>query len=89
MPNTLAPTHVDTDEDFEDDVEDETEGHSSENVTSALQEAAGIYELSNGKVIIPPDCHEMTIVNVSSVHRSWVKWCNCHNARSMQEDHLL
>ncbi|KAF8234760.1 hypothetical protein L208DRAFT_1260284 [Tricholoma matsutake] len=35
------------------------------------------------------DCHKLTVIDVSSVHRMWVKWCNCPNSRQEQENHLL
>ncbi|KAF8227999.1 hypothetical protein L208DRAFT_1293689 [Tricholoma matsutake] len=35
------------------------------------------------------DCQKLTVIDVSSVHRMWVKWCNWPNSHQEQENHLL
>jgi hypothetical protein len=88
--NSSAPDVVPQDmEHYEDDLGDATEGDGSNNIVKELKRFTGLYDLGSTTFSTPVDCHEMTVVDVSGVHRMWVKWCNCPNSRKKQEQHLL
>ena len=74
---------------YDDDLEDATEGDASNNIVKELKRFTGLYDLGATTIATPVDCHELTIIDVSGVHHTWVKWCNCPNARQDQETHLL
>lgn len=73
----------------EDEVDDVTESDVNNNIVKELKRLTGVYDLSSGAYSLPVDCHELTVVDVSGVHRVWVRWCNCPNSRQEQERHLL
>jgi hypothetical protein len=58
-------------------------------IVKELKRCTGVYDLGSATFSAPMDCQELTVVDVSGVHRMWVKWCNCPNAREQQENHLL
>jgi CxC2 like cysteine cluster associated with KDZ transposases len=85
-----APDVVGQDaEDYEDDFNDATEGDGTNNIVKEMKRFTGIYDLHSTTFPTPVDCHELTVIDVSGVHRMWVKWCNCPNSRQEQENHLL
>jgi len=62
---------------YEDDIEDVTEGDGSSNVIKELKRFTGLYALGSTIFSTPIDCQELTVVDVSSIHHMWVRWCNC------------
>jgi CxC2 like cysteine cluster associated with KDZ transposases len=88
--DTSAPDVVTQEaEQYEDDLDDPTEGDGSNHIVKELKRFIGVYDLGSTMFSTPVDCHELTVVDVSGVHRMWVKWCNCPNSRERQEQHLL
>lgn len=73
----------------EDDIDDVTESDANNNIIKELKCLTGIYNLDSIAFSIPEDYHELTVVDVSSVHWVWVRWCNCPNSHQEQEQHLL
>ena len=74
---------------YDDDLEDATEGDASNNIVKELKRFTGLYNLGATTITTPMDFHELTVIDVSGVHHTWVKWCNCPNAHQEQEMHLL
>jgi len=74
---------------YEDDIEDVTKGNGSSNVIKELKRFTGLYALGSTIFSTSIDCQELTVVDVSSVHHMWVRWCNFPNAQQHQESHLL
>ena len=76
-------------EQYEDELDDPTEGDGSNHIVKELKRFTGVYDLGSTTFSTLADCQELTVVDVSGVHRMWVKWCNCPNSREHQERHLL
>jgi hypothetical protein len=73
---------------YKDDIDDTMEGGASNNIMKELMRLAGIYDLTAGTYLLPAHCH-VTIMDISGVHRVWIKWCSCTNSKHEQEHHLL
>ena len=68
------------------DLDDATEGDGTNNIVKEMKRFTSVYDLGPTTLM---DCHKLTVIDVSGVHRMWVKWCNCPNSRQEQENHLL
>jgi len=74
---------------YEDVIEDVTEGDESSNIIKELKRFTSLYALGSTIFSTPINCQELTVIDVSSIHHMWVRWCNCPNAQQHQESHLL
>jgi hypothetical protein len=53
---------------YKDNIDNTTEGDGSNNITKELKWLAGIYDLTARTYSLPAHCHELTVVDISSVH---------------------
>ena len=74
---------------YEDDTDDITKSDTSNNIVRILKRFTGVYDLGSTTYPTPLDCHQLMVVDVSGVHRIWVKWCNCPDAHDRLDIDLL